>query len=61
MERSKKNIVVVGTGYVGFSMATLLAQNNSVIAVDIIQQKVDMINKHKSPNCDKGIDRRHKN
>lgn len=61
MERSKKNIVVVGTGYVGLSMATLLAQNNSVIAVDIIQQKVDMINKRKSPNCDKGIDRRHKN
>ena len=50
MERSKKNIVVVGTGYVGLSMATLLAQNNRVMAVDIIQQKVDMINEYKSEN-----------
>lgn len=56
MERSKKNIVVVGTGYVGLSMATLLAQNNRVIAVDIIQQKVDLINERKSPICDKGIE-----
>lgn len=56
MERLRKNIVVVGTGYVGLSMATLLAQNNRVIAVDIIQQKVDMINERKSPICDKGIE-----
>lgn len=56
MECSKKNIVVVGTGYVGLSMATLLAQKNRVIAVDIIQQKVDMINERKSPICDKGIE-----
>lgn len=56
MEHSKKNIVVVGTGYVGLSMATLLAQNNRVIAVDIIQQKVDLINERKSPICDKGIE-----
>ncbi len=56
MERSKKNIVVVGTGYVGLSMATLLAQNNRVIAADIIQEKVDLINGRKSPICDKGIE-----
>lgn len=56
MECSKKNIVVVGTGYVGLSMATLLAQNNRVIAVDIVQKKVDMINERKSPICDKGIE-----
>lgn len=56
MECSKKNIVIVGTGYVGLSMATLLAQNNHVIAVDIVPQKVDMINERKSPICDKGIE-----
>lgn len=56
MEHSKKNIVVVGTGNVGLFIATLLAQNNRVIAVDIIQQKVDLINERKSPIYDKGIE-----
>ena len=43
------NIAVAGTGYVGLSIATLLAQNNHVTAVDIIPEKVDMINKCQSP------------
>ena len=37
-------IAIAGTGYVGLSNAILLAQNNEVIAVDVIQEKVDMIN-----------------
>jgi len=53
---AKKNIVVVGTGYVGLSMATLLAPNNNVIAVDIVDEKVKMINERKSPISDKGIE-----
>lgn len=43
------NIVVAGTGYVGLSIATLLAQNNHVTAVDIIAKKVEMINNKVSP------------
>ena len=42
-------IAVAGTGYVGLSNAILLAQNNRVFAVDIIQEKVDLINDKKSP------------
>ena len=42
-------IAIAGTGYVGLSMATLLAQHNSVTAVDVIPQKVDMINRGESP------------
>ena len=42
-------IAIAGTGYVGLSMATLLAQHNSVTAVDIIPQKVEMINRGQSP------------
>ena len=38
------NIAVAGTGYVGLSMATLLAQNHEVVAVDVIPEKVDKIN-----------------
>ena len=49
-------IAVAGTGYVGLSMAILLAQNNEVTAVDIISEKVEMINAKKSPIVDKEIE-----
>ena len=49
-------IAVAGTGYVGTSIATLLAQHNSVVAVDIIQEKVDKINKKISPIQDEEIE-----
>lgn len=48
-------ITVAGTGYVGLSLATLLAQNNEVIAVDIVQEKVDLINQKISPIQDNEI------
>ena len=49
-------IAVAGTGYVGLSMATLLAQHNEVVAVDIIPEKVDMINRRVSPIQDEYIE-----
>lgn len=49
-------IAIAGTGYVGLSNAILLAQNNEVIAVDIIQEKVEMINNKKSPIIDSEIE-----
>lgn len=50
-------IAVAGTGYVGLSIATLLAQHHQVIAVDIVPEKVDMINRHKSPIQDEYIEK----
>lgn len=54
--RCKMNIAVAGTGYVGLSMAVLLAQNNCVTAVDIAPEKVELINKKISPIKDKEIE-----
>ena len=50
-------IAVAGTGYVGLSMATLLAQHNEVVAVDIVPEKVDMINRRVSPIQDDYIEK----
>ena len=49
-------IAVAGTGYVGLSIATLLSQNHPVIAVDIVPEKVEMINNKRSPIVDKEIE-----
>lgn len=51
------NIAVAGTGYVGLSIATLLAQYNRVTAVDILSEKVDKINRHESPINDEYIEK----
>lgn len=53
----KYNIAVAGTGYVGLSLATLLAQHNHVIAIDIIEDKVNLINDKKSPIRDEYIEK----
>ena len=50
------NIAVAGTGYVGLSLAVLLAQHNNVTAVDVIPAKVDAINEHRSPIRDAEIE-----
>ena len=50
-------IAVAGTGYVGLSLATLLAQNHEVMAVDIIPEKVELINQRKSPIQDEYIEK----
>lgn len=52
----KYNIAVAGTGYVGLSIATLLSQHNHVTAVDIIPEKVELINNKKSPIQDNYIE-----
>lgn len=54
---SKYKIAVAGTGYVGLSMAVLLSQHNHVMAVDIVPEKVEMINNHKSPIQDDYIEK----
>ena len=57
MENRQYKIAVAGTGYVGLSIATLLAQHHEVMAVDIIQEKVDLINQKKSPIQDEYIEK----
>ena len=54
---SKRKIAVAGTGYVGLSLAVLLAQHNHVTAVDIVPEKVEMINNRKSPIQDDYIEK----
>ena len=51
------NIAVAGTGYVGMSLSVLLAQHNKVTAVDIIPERVGMINDYKSPIRDEYIEK----
>lgn len=53
----KYNIAVAGTGYVGLSLATLLSQHNHVVAVDVVPEKVDKINKRISPIQDEYIEK----
>ena len=55
--KEKYTIAVAGTGYVGLSIATLLSQNHKVFAVDIIPEKVGLINKRKSPIQDEYIEK----
>ena len=55
--QKKLKIAVAGTGYVGLSLAVLLAQNNTVVAVDIIPEKVELINNRKSPIQDDYIEK----
>lgn len=55
MDQKKYTIAVAGTGYVGLSNAVLLAQHNTVYAVDIVAEKVNQINERKSPIVDKEI------
>lgn len=50
-----RRIVVAGTGYVGFSLAVLLAQHNKVTAVDIVPEKVELINNRKLGNLERII------
>ena len=57
MMDKKYTIAVAGTGYVGLSIATLLSQNHKVYAVDIIPEKVELINKRKSPIQDEYIEK----
>ena len=49
-------IAIAGTGYVGLSIATLLSQKNEVVALDVIPEKVELINNRKSPIHDKKIE-----
>ncbi|MBQ3325781.1 hypothetical protein IJG79_01375 [Candidatus Saccharibacteria bacterium] len=50
-------IAIAGTGYVGLSLATLLSERHQVVALDIVQEKVDMINRWVSPIEDEYIDK----
>ena len=50
-------IAVAGTGYVGLSLAVLLSQENEVVALDVVPEKVDMINNRRSPIADEYIEK----
>ena len=57
MDLKNIRIAVAGTGYVGLSIATLLSQHHQVKAVDVIKEKVDLINQRKSPIQDDYIEK----
>ncbi|MEE3416757.1 MAG: UDP-glucose 6-dehydrogenase, partial [Prevotella sp.] len=57
MKTNDIKIAVAGTGYVGLSIATLLSQHHQVTAVDVISEKVEMLNQHKSPIQDDYIEK----
>ena len=57
MKNDDIKIAVAGTGYVGLSIATLLSQHHEVMAVDIIPEKVDLINRRRSPIQDEYIEK----
>ncbi|KAB5229815.1 UDP-glucose 6-dehydrogenase, partial [Bacteroides thetaiotaomicron] len=57
MDMKDLKIAVAGTGYVGLSIATLLSQHHQVTAVDVIPEKVDMLNRKKSPIQDEYIEK----
>lgn len=57
MFNMNRKIAVAGTGYVGLSLAVLLAQKNQVTAVDIVPEKVEMVNNKKSPIQDEYIEK----
>ena len=55
--QEKLNIAVAGTGYVGLSIATLLAQHQHVTAVDVVTEKIEMLKNHQSPIQDDYIEK----
>ena len=56
MAKENIKIAVAGTGYVGLSIATLLSQHHEVVAVDVVPEKVELINHRRSPIQDEYID-----
>ena len=57
MATDNMKIAVAGTGYVGLSIATLLSQHHQVVAVDVVPEKVELINNRKSPIQDDYIEK----
>ena len=58
MAKENIKIAVAGTGYVGLSIATLLSQHHEVVAVDVVPEKVELINHRRSPIQDEYIEKR---